>query len=98
MQPYSVIDMVDIHSNASLEAKGEGETWLGLAQKTSPDEFTFLFPGNLLGKAITAAATRTSYQGFVVTGGNAKTALPLCQSQGFLRQTSEFSDPIEVTR
>ena len=90
--------MIDLYGNSSLAAKGEGETWLGDVQPSASD-FTFVFDGNLLGKAITAALTRTAFNGFLVSGdGNATASLPLCQQQGFLQQTSELSDPIEVTR
>jgi hypothetical protein len=98
-------DLIDIYANHSLEAKGEGEAWIGSVFTETP-EFVLEYAGNLLGKAVTAIYTRTIYDGFLrspspkassrALSGMAAPAYP-CESQGFEEQSSEFSDPVLVT-
>src|SRR5262249_31938909 len=90
--------------NSTLQPKGEGETWLGSVQRADRDDFSFVPNVYLLGKSITATVTRTFYGGFVAAdvqdGGAEKGSVPPapCQEQGFLQQTSEFSEPVIVTQ
>jgi len=99
-------DLIDLYTNHSLEAKGEGEAWIGGVFTETP-EFALEYAGNLLGKAVTAIYTRTIYDAPILRSPSPKASSRAifrmtvpdypCESQGFEEQSSEFSDPVLVT-
>jgi hypothetical protein len=77
--------IVDFFVNGTPDGSGhgEGETPLGDVRVAVGGPFSFLHPGDLRGRFITATSTRFEAIGF--------------KSSGFFEQTSEFSNSIAVT-
>jgi hypothetical protein len=73
---------------------GEGQYALGWVHARSDDrtKFTFVHPGDLRGKWVTATATKVNYYGFARKPGISTNG----EWQGFIMTTSEFSRAVEV--